>query len=164
MVLSATTILQPQDLNPKHTIYTFSNLYNWCLNEKRTNIIEKRPGLGHIFLKKKSLEIFSFLAAANLAAMKGDIFHVKKLYRTRNYFIWASPIREDLSPGNRIFLFKIWNLKNVSDESFWRGKDYFMSPCDANAVKLLLDIDALFEVLSESVWPDLAIYGTLGNF
>ena len=40
----------PSGSNPKHTIYTFFNLY-WNCNEKRTKINKKRPGLTH-FLKK----------------------------------------------------------------------------------------------------------------
>ena len=33
--------------NPKHTIYTFFNLYYWNCDEKRTKINKKRPGLAH---------------------------------------------------------------------------------------------------------------------
>ena len=46
VVSSAPTILRPQVWIPKLIIYAFFNLYNWCLNEKRTKINEKEAGIG----------------------------------------------------------------------------------------------------------------------
>ena len=43
--------------NPKHTIYTFFNLYYWNCDEKRTKINKKRPGLAHF---KKRMQMTDF--------------------------------------------------------------------------------------------------------